>query len=588
MKRLIIAVTFLLAALCLTASWAGAALEGGWRISSFNVEVRVQPNGAVEVAETITADFAWPKHGIYRRIPIHYDVALHQYSLRFRLLNVTDGAGRQRQIKVSHEHNYVRIRIGDPNRRVQGRQVYRIRYLVQRAILFEGYQAVLRWNATGNEWGVPIDETSVIVWLPRSMEEMEVGFDAWTGPYGARGKDFTASRVDNKTIMFTTGAFRPGEGISVEIGMPASAVSRPTFLQRLGWGLGDNFAYGVFLLVLVGCIGYWYKKGRDVPGRGSIVVQYEPPDDLGPAEVGTLADERVNMHDISAVIIDFAVRGLIEIQEITEKKLLRFTNTDYRFIKKGEASGLKLHEKEIFDKLFEDGERVLLSELKHNFYSVIPVVKKQIYRNLIKGGYFDGSPKTVRRKFSTVGLALLAAIMVAAAILQNALVGRLFLAPLVISSALSIAVVLVTSRVMPRKTRKGSIAWEQISGLEEYIRRAEAREIEDQERQGIFERLLPYAIVLGLADRWADAFEGIYSAPPNWYRTSGDPSKFSTNLLVYSINGSVGSMNSTLPAAPRSSGTGGGGFGGGGWSGGGFSGGGFSGGGFGGGGGGGW
>jgi hypothetical protein len=231
------------------------------------VEVRVQPNGAVEVAETITADFAVHKHGIYRRIPIHYDVAFHQYSLRFRLLNVTDGAGRRRQTKVSHESNYVRIRIGDPSRRVQGRQVYRIRYLVQRAILFEGYEAVLRWNATGNEWGVPIDEASVIVWLPRSMEEMEVGFDAWTGQYGAGGKDFTASRVDNETIMFTTGALRPREGISVEIAMPASTVSRPTFLRRLGWGLGDNFVYGVFLLVLIGCIRYWQVKGRDRRGR---------------------------------------------------------------------------------------------------------------------------------------------------------------------------------------------------------------------------------------------------------------------------------------------------------------------------------
>jgi len=583
MKRLIIAVTSLLAVLILSASWAGAALERGWRISSFDVEVRVQPNGAVEVAETITADFAVRKHGIYRRIPIHYGVALHQYSLRFRLLNVTDGAGQRRQTKVSHEDNYVRIRIGDPDRTVLGRQVYRIRYLVQRAILFEGYQAVLRWNATGNEWGVPIDKASVIVWLPRSMEEMEVSFDAWTGSYGAMGKDFTGSRIDDETIMFTTGALRPREGISVEIAMPASAVSRPTFLRRLGWALGDNFVYGVFLLVLLGCIRYWYVKGRDIPGRGSIVVQYEPPDDLGPAEVGTLADERVNMHDISAVIIDFAVRGLIEIHEISEKKLLLFTRTDYRFIKKGDASGLKPHEKEIFDKLFEEGDRVLLSELKHNFYSVIPKVEKQIHRNLIKRGYFDGSPKKVRKTFSIVGLSLLVAIMVAAAILQNALVGRVFLVPLVISSALSVAVVLVTSRVMPRKTRKGRIAWEQISGLEEYIRRAEARELKAQERQGIFERLLPYAIVLGIADRWATAFEGIYSAPPTWYRTSGGPSRFSTSRLVYCISGAVGSMNSTLPAAPRSTGRGGGG-----WSSGGFSGGGFSGGGFGGGGGGGW
>ncbi len=115
----------------------------------------------------------------------------------------------------------------------------------------------------------------------------------------------------------------------------------------------------------------------------------------------------------------------------------------------------------------------------------------------------------------------------------------------------------------------------QVTSVEEYLRRAEQQEIEEQERQGIFERLLPYAIALGLTDRWATAFEGIYTEPPNWYRGRYDGS-FSTLYFVHSLNSSVHAMNSSLPAAPRSSGGGGswGGFGGGGFGGGGFGGGG--------------
>ena len=78
--------------------------------------------------------------------------------------------------------------------------------------------------------------------------------------------------------------------------------------------------------------------------------------------------------------------------------------------------------------------------------------------------------------------------------------------------------VVVTSRMMPRKTRKGRIAWEKIAGLEEYIRRAEVDDIREQERQGVFERLLPYAIVFGLSKRWGKAFEDLYRQPPDWYR----------------------------------------------------------------------
>ena len=69
-------------------------------------------------------------------------------------------------------------------------------------------------------------------------------------------------------------------------------------------------------ITLAACLAGWYFRGRDLPGRGAIVVNYEPPDGLGPAEVGTLVDERVDLRDISAVIIDLAVRGYLKIEEV--------------------------------------------------------------------------------------------------------------------------------------------------------------------------------------------------------------------------------------------------------------------------------
>ena len=138
---------------------------------------------------------------------------------------------------------------------------------------------------------------------------------------------------------------------------------------------------------------------------------------------------------------------------------------------------------------------------------------------------------------------------------------------------------------MPRKTRKGRIAWEKIAGLQEYIRRAEVDDIQEQERQGIFERLLPYAIIFGLSKRWGKAFENLYREPPDWYQPAR-PMDFSTWMLVNDIDRSIWMMNQTFPTQPRvevDTGSGrGGGYG---WSSGGFGGGGSSGGGFGGGGG---
>ena len=175
-----------------------------------------------------------------------------------------------------------------------------------------------------------------------------------------------------------------------------------------------------------------------------------------------------------------------------------------------------------------------------------------------------------------------------AALIQFAMIGRVFIAPIVIAGVLSAIVVMITSRVMPSKTQKGRIAWEQISGLEEYIRRAEVEDIQAQDRRGIFERLFPYAIIFGLSKRWAQAFAGLYTQPPDWYQPV-DPLNYSMMRFTNDIDRSVSSMNSSLPAMPRSTGSTSGPTGAGyQWSSGGFSGGGSVGGGFGGGGGGSW
>jgi hypothetical protein len=170
---------------------------------------------------------------------------------------------------------------------------------VARTILKEGEHAVLRWNATGTEWRVPIERATVVVRLPKPVSPPELVCDAWTGSFGARNKDFKYHQRDEQTVEFESQTLRPGEGITVDVAMPVDAVAWPGWGQVLGWWLSDNFFYGFFLATLGICFGSWYFRGRDLPGRDTIVVHYEPPKGLTPAEIGTLIDERVDLRDMS-------------------------------------------------------------------------------------------------------------------------------------------------------------------------------------------------------------------------------------------------------------------------------------------------
>jgi uncharacterized membrane protein YgcG len=594
-------IVFLLAAALVGSGWScsQAHADSGWTVRKFNVNLAVRPDASLEVTELIDADFHVAKHGIYREIPIRYTVGMQQYALRFTLLGVDDGAGQTYSTAVSYDENRVRIRIGDAARTLGGPVRYRIRYRVQRAILWEGTRAwggeqenrdhaVVRWNATGTEWGVPIERTVVTVRLPSDLDDSQINYDAWTGVYGSKGKDFTKRRDDARTLVFETGALRSGEGITVEVTMPGDAVSRPGWLSEAAAWLADNFPYGIFPAALGLCIAAWFYRGRDLPGRGTVVVNYEPPDKLSPAEVGTLIDEKVDQRDVSAVIIDLAARGYLKIEEVKTDSWFS-SDVDYRFNKVRPPDGLlKSFEKKLLTKLFDGKTTVLMSDLATKFYPVIGEITTDLYSGLTKQGYFDGNPKTVRGAFLGLGMLALVVALGLCALVQLWMIGRIFPVPLVIAGVLSAIVVVVTSRVMPRKTQKGRIAWEQITGLEEFIRRAEIDDIKAQDRRGVFERLLPYAIIFGLSNRWTKAFAGLYTQPPDWYQPA-DPMNYSMMRFGSDIDRSVSSMNQSLPAMPRSTGDGSGPTGAGySWSSGGFSGGGSSGGGFGGGGGGSW
>src|SRR4051812_42502308 len=191
----------------LALSSSSARADSGWTIRNFDVDLAINKDASLEVAETIDADFSIAKHGILREIPVRYAVGMHQYALRVKLRAVDDGEGHAYETSVTHEENLMKIRVGSPDYTVRGTKRYRLRYDVERAILWEGNHAwekgnyaVLRWNATGTEWQVPIGRSKVTVHLPRELNDFELTADAWTGYFNARGKDFQKRLLDPRTL----------------------------------------------------------------------------------------------------------------------------------------------------------------------------------------------------------------------------------------------------------------------------------------------------------------------------------------------------------------------------------------------------
>jgi hypothetical protein len=550
---------------------AGAAGEA---IRQFTTKIYLETEDAFSVVEKITYDFGnQQRRGIYRDIPVRYGRGrAADYRISLDVESVTDESGIDQPFRISTQGRNLRIRIGDPNRTLTGTKVYVIRYRVERGILYFEDHDELYWNATGTEWQVPIERAESEVFLPEGTPLELLDFQCFTGPMGAIGSD-CVERVSSGIVFFET--IRPlcgGEGLTVAVWLPKGVVIEPTALEKLLSRIGDYLnpwtllplATFLFLLYL------WRSRGRDPRGRDAIPVAYQAPEGMTPAELGTVVDEKVDMEDITSSILDLAVRGFLEIEEVDSTKFLFFSERDYALIKKGEPDeSLRAHERLLLSHLFGSGSRVTISSLKEKFYQHLPEIRSALYKQLSgPRGYFPVSPDRVRKGYAVAGAILLGLGVLLFGPFSQTVPG--------IALAASGAITLLFSRIMPRRTRRGRKTYEEILGFKEFVERVDADRLERMGGRSVdqFEAVLPYAIVLGVADAWADAFAGIYTQPPSWYHSPRYTHGFAPRLFVGDLGRSLGTMGQTMRSSPRSSGSGGSSFGGGGFSGGGFGGGG--------------
>jgi uncharacterized membrane protein len=571
MKKIIL-FTFIAIGLCLSLPVLAQEV-----IDNFEVTININPDASITVSEKIDYNFGGEqKHGIYRDIPVKYKARGGNYNLRITDLAVTDAQGKPYLFEVLNKGKYKCIKIGDPQGNVTGKKEYIINYQVKRAINYFFDHDELYWNVTGNEWLVPIGQSKAIIVLPGSINAEEITVDCFAGPTGSTNHCvsdryvYSGQNMVNK-LVFTDDKLKAGEGLTVVVGFPKGIVAKPSFFDLAWETFRDNWVLAIPFITFIVLFYLWFTRGRDPKGRGTIIAQYQAPNGLTPAEAGTIIDEKAHKHDISAEIINLAIKGYLKINRIEGKGILK--SDDYELHKLREGDDLvNKFESKLFKALFSLDKKVIkLSELKNKFYKDLEKIKKEIYQSTVTKKYFLKNPNKVRGAYLGIGIVIL---------VLSWFSGPIYSWFGVISLAISGLLIIIFSFFMPRKTRQGVLAKEHILGLKQYLTVAEKDRIKfhnaPEKNPKHFEKLLPYAMVLGVEQDWAKQFEGIYDKQPDWYNDSSG-AHFSAFALASSLNSFQTKANTTLASRPSSASSGGSGFSGG-----------FSGGGFGGGGGGSW
>ena len=545
-------------------------------VTNFASNIAIQKDGLVRIEETINVSFYNPMHGIYRDMPIEYrNKDGSTYATAVSKISVTDGTA---PVQFTTENNgaNLRIKIGDPNVKITGNRTYVIGYTVSGALKSFNTYDELYWNATGNDWIIPIDRASANVTLPESGI---IQMSCYYGPYGSKTQCESGETSSTTAQFAVSSLLSPGDGMTVALGftkgmvpihIPVLKAKKETFHTLV-------FLFSSFLLTMFFGIvipfWLWWTKGRDKKRNGdfvspldheSIIAEYEPPLGLRPGEIGTLIDETADTLDVTATIVDLASRGFITITEIPKSWI--FGSTDYELALVGKFEGVLEHERLLLVGLSSFGIRegdirkVKVSELRESFYTHMENIKKSLYNDLTNKQLFDGNPQDIRLKyilygFATIGVGF-AEIFIAGE--SAVLVGVGF--GIIISGILFS---FIAKTAMPRRTAQGHDAYLKALGYKLFISNTEKYRAKFYEKENMFVEILPYAIVFGVTKKLAEAMKemGIQPPEPSWYH---GVNAFNAAIFATNMGDLSGALSTAIASAPGGSGSGGGGSSGGG------------------------
>ena len=555
----------LLSALCLAAPLG--AQERSLEIRSFDTRIVVEKDGTLDITERIDAHFTGSWNGIYRVVPLSYrNSAGLNWSVKIELVGATDGEGVPLRTETEFRNTKAKFKMWVPGANNASRSVV-LHYRIRNGLRFFEEHDELYWNATGDEWDVPLGQVSTEVVLPDGASGIRS--TAFNGVYGATATEAEIVTTGS-TLRFTMPRkLEYREGLTVVVGWDKGLIPPPTAVDKVSEFFSSNWPLGIPILVFALMFWLWNTRGRD-PRQRPIAVQYEAPTGMTPAEVGTITDESVDMRDITATLVDLAVRGYIKIAEIDGGKFLGITfGEDFAFHRLKPASSwgeLALHERRVLEGIFDGrGSVVELSDLKNEFYRDIGGIKDGVMEQLVRKGFYGSRPDHVRAKWVALGVVL----GVVFAFVGTGIGVGFGLSPVatVVGGIASGFIIIAFGWNMPARTVAGTRALERVLGLGEFIGRVERDSLERVKRTPeMFETFLPYAMALGLEREWSRAFKDLQLQPPTWYAGRNpmlfNPTHFTQQLSVMSSQ--AGSAMTSQPRSSSGSGFSGGGSSGGG------------------------
>ena len=319
---------------------------------------------------------------------------------------------------------------------------------------------------------------------------------------------------------FQDGGLAPGGVVILTFATPSSSVAvNQVVFER--WSLDRAFSIDTWpllaalLVLIVGAallFWLWRARGRDVTSSkeptlvatfepsGKGTVEFDVHEGIRPGHVGTVVDEHVDPIDITASVLDLAVRGHLCIVQLPSAGV--HAPIDWTFERLESDDALRPFEVSLLDAVApEDGQAAVVSQISGPIEHVIEHVQDQLYEEVVDRGWFLSRPNQTRHLFHLLGWVGLGVAIVALVLLVA--LSRFGLLGLVLV-ALG-AGLLMIAQMMPRRTAAGVDLEHGMHALSMALQTQPTSQVPKETAYEQISKILPYAVVLGGRSRWVQA-----------------------------------------------------------------------------------
>lgn len=606
-----------------------AIVDNTERIIYFHSDIDVNKNSGLAVTEKIKVHSLGEniKRGIFRTLPLSRDLNDRTQKVKYNIVSVTKN-GQNEDFHEEIEDGFLKIYLGNKDVILSpGVYDYEIKYTTEKQIGFFDKYDELYWNVNGNAWDFPVDSISVKVNLPQGAGIIQNS--CYKGTYGTNSQDCKASLLSDHSIEWSAEKLGSGEGLTIAVGFKKGIMlppPPPTFLEKFGVLIVGIF---IFFGLLYYYYSTWKKYGID-PEKPTVYPQFNAPDDLSPASLGYIESEMFKNKYLTAALVNLAIKGYVQIIENEDSGIFGLFKSKQFTVKRLKNADQNLPKEEInlMNSLFPEGiDNVKFdgkydSKIEQAVRSFQASLKFQHDKFLNEGNnskklilpgivitlvYFLGLfvSYTIFPESEKVAIgvflffALLIAFVIAVLIFKfYAGLFKIFLIfPVIAFIVLGILILkgsdftidnnfnicyifivlsfmsmviyqFLIKRPSEEKLRKKSL----IEGFKMYMGAAENQLLQFHNPPEMtlesFEKLLPFAMVLGVDEIWGKKFDDLlqkmsYEYQNNWYVGSTMNHFALASVLNSSLTNSIQS-SAVQPSSSGSSGSGGGGFSGGG------------------------